>query len=70
MDGAGSILLLLISLGVLALYIVFWFRTWQDIQRADLDASSRGMWTLAILVFQFFGPLAWWWAGPGTRHRS
>ena len=25
---------------------------------------------VAIIVFQFFGPLDWWWAGPGTRHRA
>jgi hypothetical protein len=69
-DTVGNVLLLVAVAVVIGLYLRFWFRTLQDIQRADLDPSARGLWTLAILFLQFFGPLAWWSVGPGTRHSA
>lgn len=68
-EGLGSAVALLIFAASLIAYIILWVRTWLDIQRSGLDPTSRGMWSLAILVFQVFGPIAWWWAGPGARHR-
>jgi hypothetical protein len=44
-----------------------WFGTFDAIQKTSLTLSERGLWTLSILVFQVFGPLVWWLAGPGVR---
>jgi hypothetical protein len=70
MGNLGEIAFIVLLVGSVVGYIVLWVMTYQDIQRSDLDSSSKGMWTLAILVFQFFGPLAWWMAGPGTRDHA
>ena len=70
MDDLGSLALFLGFVVALILYVIFWVRTLEDIQRSDLDPSSKGMWTLAILVFQVFGPIAWWFAGPGAHARE
>ena len=60
-DLAGGFLLI-----ALAVYFVWWLRTLLAAANSDLDPSEKGLWVLAILVFQFFGPLAWHWVGPGA----
>ena len=67
---ASDVVVLLLVLGFLALYATFWLRTLFDIRRSDLDSPTRGLWTLGIIFFQFLGPMAWWWVGPGARHRG
>ena len=61
---------LLVILVVFALYAYVWVRTFLDIRRSPLSADSKFTWMLLVLFAQVLGPMAWWWFGPGARHRQ
>ncbi len=52
----------LLLLCLVAIYLAFFLAALQQVVTSDLEPSTKGLWVLAILVFQFFGPLAWFLA--------
>ncbi len=63
-----AVVSLLVLLTVL--YLVFWLKALFEAVRGDLDPATKGLWVVAILVFQVVGPLAWYLVGPRGRRAT
>lgn len=60
---------LVLILCVLGLYLAFFGAALQQVLTSDLEPSVKGLWVLGMLVFQFFGPLAWFLVGRSQSPR-
>ena len=52
-----------------AVYLVFFFVALTQAVTSDLEPTVKTMWVMGIVVFQFFGPLAWFLLKPARRPR-
>lgn len=62
MDDVGNVLLILVFAALVAAYLWWWLSALMEAY-----VAKEGLWVLMILVFQFFGPLAWYLSGPRPR---
>ena len=56
MTNAGWFVLMVVGLLV---YLVFYFWTIQSILNSRYADETKWLWIAAVVVFQFFGPVAW-----------
>ena len=58
---------LLLVLCLAAVYLAFFFAALHQAATSDLEPTVKAMWVMGIVVFQFFGPLAWFLLKPAGR---